>query len=505
MPILRYLKNISYSRSGLMRSCAVILSAGVLATALAAWLFRADRVRIHAPGSAGVPRDDRERLFEHWYWELETLLAGLEFMPADDPDSLAAFGRRVLAGDPVALMELQERIDSDSIPDEGLLFLLALHYMQQGEYGHAAEYARLENRFHPHFIARYVTVDALTRDGRLRELAELSEETGYAEILRGGRMIRIAFRLGDYSGMFRHLLIAEYEGLRISLLILALLTGGIWAVILLHCYPPGAFRKIRIWVPAALALGWMSTWPTVMSMIWMEEVLGVTDPALDDFFGALVFHTFSVGLREELCKLLLFSPLLLVILKTRQNGELDALMLGAMTGLGFAIEENLGYFSGASAGGITTSRFVSATLLHAMLTGTAALALYRVVLQPGKWLADSVTVLAMVIGLHGLYNALLSAPIPGLGDMSYFYGAAMAGAAHLFFREIHARSAIQMRQISVTALFFWGYCILISLEMAYTTLYVPFLEAVANVGETALAGVFTAFVFLNAVREPIGD
>ncbi|MCH8528834.1 MAG: PrsW family intramembrane metalloprotease [Kiritimatiellae bacterium] len=501
---MRYLRALSYSRSGLMRSCAVILLAGVLGAAISSWMFRADRERIWETDRS-MPRDDRERLYEHWFWDLETLLSGLEVLPEETADSFQAFGRRVLAGDHEALAELKQRAGVDSVPDEGVLFLLGLHHMRMGEYEEAAAAARRENELYPHGIVRHLAVDALFRGGRFRELAALSEDPEYTGALRGGKMVRIAFRLGDLPLMFRHLLIAEYEGLRVSLLILALLTGGIWAAILLHVYPRGGLRPIRFWVPAALAMGWMSTWPTVMSMIWMEERFGFVEPSGNDFFEALLFHTLSVGIREELFKLLLFSPLLIVIRRDRQRGELDALMLGAMTGLGFAVEENLGYFAGTLAGGISTSRFVSATLLHAMLTGTAGLALYRAVRDPGKWLADSITVLAMVIGLHGLYNALLSAPIPGLGDMSYFYGAALAGAVHLFFREVRVQGGMNARTVSITGLFFWGYCVLICLEMAYTTLYFPFLESVSMVGETALAGVLTAFVFLHALREPIGD
>jgi len=504
MLILNFLNVLSYSRSGLMRSCALILLTGVLASGLASWIFRADRAWLWET-DVNVPRDDRERLYEHWFWDLETLLSGLEGLPEEDPDSFQAFGRRVLAGNPDAVAGLKQKASSDWIPEEGVLFLLALHHMQRGEYTEAAGAARRENEIYPHSIARHVAVDALFRAGHFRTLAELSEDPEFTGLLRGGKMVRIAFRIGDLPLMFRHLLIAEYEGLRVSLLVLALLTGGIWAAILLHVYPRGGFRPIRFWVPVAMALGWMSTWPTVMSMIWMEERFGFVEPSGTDFLEALLFHTLSVGLREELFKLLLFSPLLLVMIRNRGRGELDVLLLGAMTGLGFAVEENLGYFAGTLAGGISTSRFVSATLLHAMLTGTAGLALYRAVTNPGKWLADSFTVLAMVIGLHGLYNALLSAPIPGLGDMSYFYGAALAGAVHLFFREVRVQGGINARSLSITGLFFWGYCLLICLEMAYSTLYYPFLESISLVGESALTGMLTAFVFLHALGEPLVD
>lgn len=504
MTLQKFLSGLSYSRSGLYRSCAVILLAGVAAAGLSSWWVGEDRAS-WAGDTASVPRDPRERLYEHWFWELESLLSGLEVLPEEDADAFLAFGRRVLAGDAAAAERLQERVRGLWPPGEGWLFLLALHHMQRGDYESAAAAAFDENNLYPHRVARNLTVDALFRAGRFQEIADLSLEPEFEELLRGGRMVRVAFRLGDYRSMFQHLLIAEYEGLRISLLILALLTGGIWAVILLHAYPRGEFKRVRNRVPVALALGWMSTWPTVMALIWMEERLGLSEPSPNDFVGSLLFHLLSVGLREELFKLLFFSPLLLTLRRSRRGGDMDALILGAMTGLGFAIEENLGYFSGAWAGGISASRFVSATLLHATLTGTAALALHRAVRHPGKWLSDSVTLLAMVIGLHGIYNTLLAAPVPGLGDMSYFYGAALAGAAHLFFREIRLQGGNQIRTFSMTGLFFWGYCVLICLEMAFSTFYYPFLEAVSVVGQTALAGVITAFVFLNAVQEPLGD
>lgn len=208
----------------------------------------------------------------------------------------------------------------------------------------------------------------------------------------------------------------------------------------------------------------------------------------------------SVGLREEVCKVLLFAPLLVYTVKPGR--DLEALLLGGFVGLGFAIEENISYLSGFS-GGVAISRFVSANMLHFFLTGVTALALTRAVRDPEKWLVDSLQLLVFAIGLHGIYNALLSHPVPGLGDVSTFAWAALTGCAALFFRELETLAPPRGRKMTRTGVLCWGFCGLVCLELAWASTHLDFSDALNQVGQAALAGVFTCYIFVHYMREGI--
>lgn len=307
-------------------------------------------------------------------------------------------------------------------------------------------------------------------------------------------------RDAHFEALIMELLSDAGPTLRPSLIILALTGGGIWALIFLHFFPKGQLRRHFWLIPAALILGWLSTIPTVHSGRWMDTWSGLAEDP-EDFLNSLFFHTFSVGLREEGLKLLFFLPLLFGL--RRAETLLPALIFGALTGIGFAMAENLLYYQMSFGGGVAVTRHTSATFLHATLTGVNAAAAFRVMRRPRRYTQDAVLLFAITVFLHGIYNALLTAPIPGLGDMSEFSIAALAGCAFLFFQEIPPDP--RRHTFSLTACFFWGYGLMILLELILTTVYTPFREAVRGVGHSALAALFIAFVFLHHIREPLGD
>ncbi|MEX2606155.1 MAG: PrsW family glutamic-type intramembrane protease [Kiritimatiellia bacterium] len=284
---------------------------------------------------------------------------------------------------------------------------------------------------------------------------------------------------------------------------LSLFAGLIWTGLLFSLFPGhGSVRmQVRVIIIAAgaVVLGGISTVPTAVSMDWLDTRFALNEG--NDFMSAFLYHLFSVGLREELCKLLLFTPLLILVL--RKNRDLEALVLGALVGLGFALEENISYFIRYQHSGVAVSRFVSANFLHFTLTGVTALALTRALRDPKTWWMDSLQNLIYAISLHAVYNALLSQPVPGLGDMSYFSGAALAGCAYLFFREVHTLSPLPKGGLSRTALFCWGFCLLCLLELLLATLTLPFDLALYIIGQSALAGVFTGYIFVHQVRESL--
>ncbi|MCC5847433.1 MAG: PrsW family intramembrane metalloprotease [Verrucomicrobia bacterium] len=442
---------------------------------------------LHSPGPASPFPSIPLEIFE-----------SAEFTPETTP---ARLGLMLLSDGADGVLPLLNTMADLDAPDKGIQYLLGVYHMRRGNYSEAGMFFKHENQAHPDSRARYAHLDALFRGDLDDQIDALQNDPTYRQEMRGSFLMRVGLRRGDWRQVFEHFWIAEYAGLRPSLLFLTLLSGSVWVIIFLHILPPGELRRLLGLSILALALGWMSTWPTLWSDMWMRLHLPI-EPGTD-FFSQFLYFTLSVGVREELCKLLLFVPLLPWVLK--KGTDLDALLLGAMVGLGFAIEENINYFDQILTGGITVGRFVSANFLHATLTGACALALTRMVRSPARWLQDSLTVIASAILLHGVYNTLLSAPLPGFGDMSYFAGTALAGCAILFFREVRAHSQFRGRMVSITGLFFWGLCVLINMELVMSALILPVKQAVEIVGHSALASIVSAFVFLHHVNEPLGE
>ena len=485
----RFFRDLSFSRRGLWISCMTLLALGLAAAAVVDTVVRPARERQAL--SAWTP-DVLESLLTLWR---EGGLHPADWM--DDP--LLEIIAMMQHGNTPRALERARELTLLPEPPAGVHFLLGLHHLDGGNPGPAADHFEEEDRHHPHPLAKRFLLDTLARGRMESRIDALGQDPDYAPLMRGRYWMRTGLRRGDWGRVLKHFWIAEYTGRTPGAILLALFSGAIWMGILLHIYPPGFLRPMLGPVFLALALGWVSAWVTLLAGMALDQGGWIRDGA--DFGGQLLYQLLYVALREEAAKLLLFAPLLPRVLK--RGNELDALLLGAMVGLGFAIRENLTYFESPFGGAQGVGRFASATLFHCLLTGSCSLALTRWVREPARWTQDSLMTIAAAVGLHGLYNTLQTHPVPGLGDMSYFAGTCLAIAAMLFFREVATRGTFRGRALSITGLFFWGFCLLINLELVLMTLVLPLPAALGIVGQTVLGAALFAFVFLHHVQEPL--
>jgi RsiW-degrading membrane proteinase PrsW (M82 family) len=154
----------------------------------------------------------------------------------------------------------------------------------------------------------------------------------------------------------------------------------------------------------AFLLGILSVYPTIIAIIG-EDMIGFTEsgqPVPD-----AIYFIFGVGLREELCKLLLFLPLLPAL--KRRGSRIEAMTAGALVGLGFAAEENLGYFSQLSPG-VALARFLTANFMHMALTALIALSVFDASRGRSTPRDAFNVIFPLAIGIHGLYDFFLSSP-----------------------------------------------------------------------------------------------
>ncbi len=284
---------------------------------------------------------------------------------------------------------------------------------------------------------------------------------------------------GDWWGVWTGI----PEGMWLAILpaptALAGLAGICWFVFLLHAGQPGTKDGIRWWLAAlAVGLGLLSVWPTLFAIHYQEQRWNIH--ASGELIDGLRYFIAGVGLREELAKLLMFLPLVPMII--RSGSEREAMLVAACVGLGFAMEENIGYFTGSP--NSTVDRFLLSNFLHMSLTGLAGLAVCRAIWWPKQFGTDLLAVLLLVVLLHGMFDAFLV--LPALQD--YSIGAFMIYIllAYRFFHELRSWWQPSGETISLTATF----VVAVSLVTAATFVY---FAAATNVS-TAVIGIAAPFV-----------
>ena len=384
-------------------------------------------------------------------------------------------------------------------PKEGLCFARALWHWHDEEFDEAIGLLRRENALYPNEQVRELALTVAMTSGDSDLMNLVTSDSALAQEVSHWFEYSRGVEEQNWDLILKHFIPTQFEDIPLFPLFLTLVAGGIWAVLIFSFTVNRPSLSLILLGLVALVLGALSTWPTILTLLWTEFEFGWTEGT--DFFSTLFYMIASVGLREEVLKMLFYAPLL--VYTGKEGRDLEALLLGALVGLGFAIEENLSFFArhGAST---AVSRFVSANMLHFYLTGITSLALTRAVRNPAKWAMDSFQVLVFAILLHGIYNTLGSQPLPIVGDLSTFAWATLFGCAALFFRELeHLAPPRGTRGITRTAILTWGFCGLVCLELAWAASELPFDQALNLIGQSALAAVFTGYIFVHYIREPI--
>jgi len=174
----------------------------------------------------------------------------------------------------------------------------------------------------------------------------------------------------------------------------------------------------------AFILGVLSIYPTILT-VTIEDALGFQQ--MDQAIPDLIFYVFGVGLREEAWKAILFLPLLGTLL--RRGSRIEAMTCGALVGLGFAAEENIGYFEhGADA---ALPRFLTANFLHMSMTALVALAMFDTMRRRTTSLDAFKVVFPLAVAVHGLYDFCLD-----FGGLSLFSVVLLVIIARRFLRQL---------------------------------------------------------------------
>jgi RsiW-degrading membrane proteinase PrsW (M82 family) len=250
---------------------------------------------------------------------------------------------------------------------------------------------------------------ATDRDGARRLAVTLSIDHGDAERLR--HLLRdertraatdplqradIAWMLHDYPTWAIEVGLDMFRWWELDLALVALASFFTWVITI----SLASRLHVPIWLPVAgLALGTLSIWPTLLTYKLQHHFFPMFDQQ-DSLMTTVRFAVLSVGLREEVCKLLCVLPLLPWL---RGQAPLMWLIAGSMVGLGFAWEENINYF-GRSLGGAVSGRLLTANFLHLSLTGMATYGLCLVLWHRRTHAEQGLRYLIFSVLIHGIWD-----------------------------------------------------------------------------------------------------
>ena len=225
----------------------------------------------------------------------------------------------------------------------------------------------------------------------------------FARQLGPGVRFDLAVRRGEWGRAMRMFLPSQYSDTTAGVVALALISAAVWSAI---CVGVGGGRRSEgrflLLYGAAFVLGIASTYLTVAILLFEHHVFPFLGSGT--LWARLVDCVVGVGPREEVSKGLM-AIVSLLIAKRWGGGRREAVACGALVGLGFAAEENVGYF----AEGLSTAllRFLTANFFHISLTGLLAVAIddtLRGKVSKGNGIGWT---LGFVVVMHGLYDAFI--------------------------------------------------------------------------------------------------
>jgi RsiW-degrading membrane proteinase PrsW (M82 family) len=305
---------------------------------------------------------------------------------------------------------------------------------------------------------------------------------------------QIAVHERDWKGAAKYLALGWRPRFTVPSLVMTAVAAIAWGLFCARLGQLGhkPLRRTLLYL-TAFVLGVLSVVPTVCLIAIEEAQLRLV--ATGDATRDILFYVFGVGVREEASKLLLFAPLLFFL--RRWGDKLDVLVCGAMVGLGFAAEENLGYLA---SGDLHTGlgRFLTANFLHMAMTGILATALDDFIRDREKHAAAFSRTTVMVVAMHGGYDFLLSHEEFG---GSYFAMAVFFLLVRMFLTAVdHARRKAD-RGITLSQAFVMAVAVVTGTSAVYAVAAVGPAHGALVMTEGLLGVAILVYAFVRTLHE----
>lgn len=366
--------------------------------------------------------------------------------------------------------------------------LIGDHYLAENDYKKAVAYYQREAKFPDARMAREKLVTAAIKARDRAAIRALSDNPEYLKEFRPEHRLYLAAldrRWPDLVPPLQEIQTRLVEPVPATL---AAIAGLIWLIIALQAIQPRGIFSFRIILPLlGVVAGMASTFPTLLSGLWMEEMFGLRYSG--GFVDDALFFMLSVGPREELAKLLLFLPFVPILLIRRSR--LEMLVTAGCVGLGFAVWENLIYFKQFGSA-VAFPRFLTANFFHLALTGLNGLAFCEALRHPREFPAFFGT-FALTVAAHGAYDTLASLEhlqIMMLGAMIIYMLVAL-----WFFRNLRILRHPGTDQLSIGATFVIGISLLAATILVQASREIGFVFTMSIFGAVGFGMIMVAYMF----------
>ena len=360
------------------------------------------------------------------------------------------------------------------------------YFLEEGKFAEA-EWAREQAVVNRHYV------------GDFKELESLSKDLRYSDAFKPWIRSELTIRNRDWFNSIRWVALGQFYRIEAGSFILATIAMIVWGTILLQlCQATRLDRFTPFLCLAALVLGALSTTPTLLWVILEDMYLPISEG--EDLLHSIVYFIATVGLREEVCKLLLFLPLAPLLI--RRGNELEYLLVASFVGLGFAYEENFSYLA-SSMGTGSTARFLTANFLHISLTGMSGLFFCRWWSTRGFGFNDFMFIFGIAIVAHGLYDALLTHPPLDDGGISALILFILF--SKFYFQEAHNLREKSEPTISLSGTMAFGISLLSASLIVYLSIILNLSQAISLSFSSFLGSAIILFMFFREFNERIGD
>lgn len=364
---------------------------------------------------------------------------------------------------------------------------LAALYLRDKQVDLAAEHFEIEGNLktgeseESSVMSRKFAIECYRRAEDVSALNRLSETSGYRELISARDRFALAKGNRDYWRVFwiiPELMARNFQSRGATALAFACGLG--WLALAMQMGQVGHPGGTRIGMMlAGVVMGGLSIWLTDLFIVWQELDWNLVDS--NETVEGIRFYVLGVGLREETAKLLMLLPLMPWIVQRRS--AVEALMVSASVGLGFAIIENQSYFA-SSLGADSVGRFLTANFIHMSLTGVIGLAVAHACWSTHE-IGRAVLTFLVVVLVHGLYDAAIA--VPGLKAFSFASIILFILLSYAFFQELRRFRRPRGEMINLTATFVFVLSTVTALTFVYVSWQLGF-QAAGQLLRTDIAG-----------------
>lgn len=306
----------------------------------------------------------------------------------------------------------------------------------------------------------------------------------------------------EFVQMFYHVTLYSFKSYTWKAYLTCGIAGLGWIILLMHLGSAWFWKKKeKLLIPAAVILGMMSASLCLGVVIVQDYYLNHTGFANKSVVYNLAYSVLGIGLREELCKLLLFLPILYFIKNIRE--EYKILCFCSLVGLGFAIEENLSYFARSPGDAVIVGRFLTANFAHTFLTGFTCFYLVKAVQRGGKaWDEFTITLVKMIV-IHGVYDFLLIDPTMASKGMGFFAMMIYVYVAMLYLRLLMSTAPPAHQFVSLTRVFTIVLCCTIGITFMMLSTEIGIKHAFKSIASGMVVYAIYAYMFYREFNERI--